>query len=154
MSRLTLCANTSLALLGLLASPSAPPAQVFNRTAIPTDTWIGPATEEGTTVVPLPQAVLYLLMVALVLVAVAYGIVGHLLKDLLHDMLGNLCGQKKTSLMPAEEKEGKTAASDELEEEAEGLCRLAVIVEACRQPILLNGNVSLSSVDRNNILPL
>ncbi|GCC29303.1 small integral membrane protein 44-like [Chiloscyllium punctatum] len=35
--------------------------------------------------IPLPKAVLYLLMAALVVVAVAYAIVGHLLKDLAHD---------------------------------------------------------------------
>lgn len=37
---------------------------------------------------PLPKAVLYLLMAALVVVAVAYAIVGHLLKDLLNDFVG------------------------------------------------------------------
>lgn len=37
---------------------------------------------------PLPKAVLYLLMVALVVVVVAYAIVGHLLKDLVHEFVG------------------------------------------------------------------
>lgn len=37
---------------------------------------------------PLPKAVLYLLMAALVLVAVAYAIVGHLLKDVVSDLVG------------------------------------------------------------------
>ncbi|KAF5901428.1 uncharacterized protein DAT39_008852, partial [Clarias magur] len=35
---------------------------------------------------PLPRAVLYLLMAALVVVLVAYAIVGHLVKDLLHEL--------------------------------------------------------------------
>lgn len=38
--------------------------------------------------IPLPKAVLYLLMAALVVVAVAYAIVGHLIKDLIHDFIG------------------------------------------------------------------
>ncbi|XP_063795576.1 small integral membrane protein 44-like [Pseudophryne corroboree] len=37
--------------------------------------------------VPLPKAVLYLLMAALVMVAVVYAIVGHLIKDLIHDFI-------------------------------------------------------------------
>ncbi|KAJ8251759.1 hypothetical protein GJAV_G00225140 [Gymnothorax javanicus] len=36
--------------------------------------------------IPLPNAVLYLLMAALVVVAVAYAIVGHLIKDLAQDI--------------------------------------------------------------------
>ncbi|MEE6495376.1 hypothetical protein FKM82_002028 [Ascaphus truei] len=42
--------------------------------------------------VPLPKAVLYLLMVALVMVAVAYAIVGHLIKDLIHDFIDWIFG--------------------------------------------------------------
>lgn len=38
--------------------------------------------------IPLPKAVLYLVMAALVVVAVAYAIVGHLVKDLVHEFLG------------------------------------------------------------------
>uniref|UniRef100_A0A3B1J0D8 Si:dkey-61n16.5 n=1 Tax=Astyanax mexicanus TaxID=7994 RepID=A0A3B1J0D8_ASTMX len=37
--------------------------------------------------IPLPKAVLYLLMGALVVVAVAYAIVGHLIKDLANDII-------------------------------------------------------------------
>lgn len=37
---------------------------------------------------PLPKAVLYLVMAALVVVAVAYAIVGHLLKDVVNDFVG------------------------------------------------------------------
>ncbi|RXN10017.1 hypothetical protein ROHU_031110 [Labeo rohita] len=37
--------------------------------------------------IPLPKAVLYLVMAALVVVAVAYAIVGHLVKDLVHDFV-------------------------------------------------------------------
>ncbi|KAI4878168.1 hypothetical protein NFI96_033578 [Prochilodus magdalenae] len=36
----------------------------------------------------LPRTLLYLLMAAVVVVAVAYAIVGHLIKDLAHDILG------------------------------------------------------------------
>ncbi|XP_034036696.1 uncharacterized protein LOC117519463 [Thalassophryne amazonica] len=38
--------------------------------------------------IPLPKAVLYLVMAALVMVAVAYAIVGHLVKDVLNDFVG------------------------------------------------------------------
>lgn len=38
--------------------------------------------------VPLPKAVLYLLMAALVVVLVAYAIVGHLVKDVVHEFVG------------------------------------------------------------------
>lgn len=37
---------------------------------------------------PLPKAVLYLVMAALVVVAVAYAIVGHLLRDVVNDFVG------------------------------------------------------------------
>lgn len=40
--------------------------------------------------IPLPKAVLYLLMAALVVVGVAYAIVGHLIKDLAIDITGNV----------------------------------------------------------------
>ncbi|KAM6396308.1 uncharacterized protein J5M81_004666 isoform 3-T7 [Pluvialis apricaria] len=42
--------------------------------------------------IPLPKAVLYLLMAALVVVAVAYAIVGHLIKDLIHDFIDWIFG--------------------------------------------------------------
>lgn len=44
-----------------------------------------PAVKE---LIPLPKAVLYLLMAALVVVGVAYAIVGHLIKDLAIDIAG------------------------------------------------------------------
>ena len=40
--------------------------------------------------IPLPKPVLYMLMAALVVVAVAYAIVGHLIKDLAIDIAGNI----------------------------------------------------------------
>lgn len=40
--------------------------------------------------VPLPRAVIYLLMAALVVVGVAYAIVGHLIKDLAIDITGSI----------------------------------------------------------------
>lgn len=38
--------------------------------------------------IQLPSALLYLMMAAVVVVAVAYAIVGHLIKDLAYDILG------------------------------------------------------------------
>lgn len=38
--------------------------------------------------IQIPRTVLYLMMAAVVVVAVAYAIVGHLIKDLAHDILG------------------------------------------------------------------
>lgn len=38
--------------------------------------------------IPLPKAVLYLVVAALVVVAVAYAVVGHLVKDVLNDFVG------------------------------------------------------------------
>lgn len=38
--------------------------------------------------IQLPKYILYLLMAALVVIVVAYAIVGHLMKDLLHDFAG------------------------------------------------------------------
>lgn len=59
--------------------------------------------------IPLPKAVLYLLMAALVVVAVAYAIVGHLIKDLIHDFIGECghhalcaCGQKEPGAKPGD----------------------------------------------------
>ncbi|KAM8930482.1 uncharacterized protein RCH25_006372 [Pelodytes ibericus] len=45
--------------------------------------------------VPLPKAVLYLLMAALVMVAVVYAIVGHLIKDLIHDFIDWIFGSSQ-----------------------------------------------------------
>lgn len=39
--------------------------------------------------IQLPRSVVYLVMAALVVVAVAYAIVGHLIKDLMLDITGN-----------------------------------------------------------------
>lgn len=39
-------------------------------------------------IIQLPKSILYLLMAALVVVAVAYAIVGHLIKDLMLDITG------------------------------------------------------------------
>lgn len=40
---------------------------------------------------PLPKAVLYLVVAALAVVAVAYAIVGHLLRDVINDFVGMCC---------------------------------------------------------------
>lgn len=50
--------------------------------------------------IPLPKAVLYLLMAALVVVAVAYAIVGHLIKDLASDVVGKKTIRKYAVLSP------------------------------------------------------
>ncbi|KAG8130025.1 hypothetical protein E2320_016672 [Naja naja] len=42
--------------------------------------------------IPVPKAVLYMLMAAMVIVSVAYAIVGHLIKDLAHDLADCLLG--------------------------------------------------------------
>ena len=39
--------------------------------------------------IPLPKPVLYMLMATIVVVGVAYAIVGHLIKDLVIDIAGN-----------------------------------------------------------------
>lgn len=41
-------------------------------------------------IIQLPKSILYLLMATVVVVAVAYAIVGHLIKDLMLDLTGNL----------------------------------------------------------------
>ncbi|KAF7698145.1 hypothetical protein C0J45_12754 [Silurus meridionalis] len=48
--------------------------------------------------IPLPKAVLYLLMAALVVVAVAYAIVGHLIKDLASDVVDCALGPNEDEL--------------------------------------------------------
>ncbi|XP_058230929.1 uncharacterized protein LOC131343340 [Hemibagrus wyckioides] len=48
--------------------------------------------------IPLPKAVLYLLMAALVVVAVAYAIVGHLIKDLASDVVDCALGPNEDDL--------------------------------------------------------
>ncbi|XP_072925066.1 small integral membrane protein 44-like [Hemitrygon akajei] len=44
--------------------------------------------------IPLPKAVLYLLMAALVVVAVVYAIIGHIIKDLAHDFADCIFGPR------------------------------------------------------------
>ncbi|XP_029110492.1 uncharacterized protein LOC114911255 [Scleropages formosus] len=50
--------------------------------------------DEARDAIPLPKAVLYLVMAALVVVAVAYAIVGHLTKDLAHDFVDWVFGPR------------------------------------------------------------
>ncbi|CAK6976411.1 uncharacterized protein LOC121900862 [Scomber scombrus] len=45
--------------------------------------------------IPLPKAVLYLVMAALVVVAVAYAIVGHLVKDVVNDFVDWVFGSRR-----------------------------------------------------------
>ncbi|KAM3924242.1 uncharacterized protein RB166_007587 [Leptodactylus fuscus] len=47
--------------------------------------------------IPLPRAVIYLLMAGVVVVAAAYAIVGHLIKDLAHDIADCILGPQKDS---------------------------------------------------------
>ncbi|XP_060124903.1 small integral membrane protein 44-like [Zootoca vivipara] len=42
--------------------------------------------------IPLPKAVVYMIMAVMVVVSVAYAIVGHLIKDLAHDLADCLLG--------------------------------------------------------------
>ncbi|KAK1799254.1 hypothetical protein P4O66_007499 [Electrophorus voltai] len=48
--------------------------------------------------IPLPKAVLYLLMGALVVVAVAYVIVGHLIKDIVSDVVDSVLGPNEDDM--------------------------------------------------------
>ncbi|KAM6942312.1 uncharacterized protein PEZ65_004175 [Lycodopsis pacificus] len=57
-------------------------------------------------VIQLPKSVLYLLMAALVVVAVAYAIVGHLIKDLMLDITDCLLGPYEDDLKREREVEG------------------------------------------------
>ncbi|KTF76869.1 hypothetical protein cypCar_00018469 [Cyprinus carpio] len=50
--------------------------------------------------IPLPKGVLYLLMAALVIVAVAYAIVGHLIKDLANDVVDDAEKDDISSIRP------------------------------------------------------
>ncbi|XP_066431042.1 small integral membrane protein 44 [Eleutherodactylus coqui] len=52
--------------------------------------------------IQLPKYVLYLLMAALVVIVVAYAIVGHLMKDLLHDFADWAFGPKMEDPKPGE----------------------------------------------------
>ncbi|KAE8294583.1 hypothetical protein D5F01_LYC07541 [Larimichthys crocea] len=47
--------------------------------------------------IPLPKAVLYLVMAALVVVAVAYAIVGHLVKDVVNDFVDLMFGSRRVT---------------------------------------------------------
>ncbi|KAJ8415985.1 hypothetical protein AAFF_G00380070 [Aldrovandia affinis] len=53
-------------------------------------------------IIQLPKAVLYLLMAALVVVAVAYAIVGHLIKDLAHDIADCILGPSEDEMKKEE----------------------------------------------------
>ncbi|KAK9539684.1 hypothetical protein VZT92_002186 [Zoarces viviparus] len=57
-------------------------------------------------VIQLPKSVLYLFVAALVVVAVAYAIVGHLIKDLMLDMTDCLLGPYEDELKKEGEVEG------------------------------------------------
>ncbi|KAM7009196.1 uncharacterized protein LKV04_001166 [Tautogolabrus adspersus] len=57
-------------------------------------------------IIQLPKSVLYLLMAALVVVAVAYAIVGHLIKDLMLDITDCLLGPVEKDMKKEGELEG------------------------------------------------
>ncbi|CAN9509855.1 unnamed protein product [Ophioblennius macclurei] len=57
-------------------------------------------------IIQLPKSILYLLMAALVVVAVAYAIVGHLIKDLMLDITDCLLGPVDEELTKEGEVEG------------------------------------------------
>ncbi|KAG8594152.1 hypothetical protein GDO81_001096 [Engystomops pustulosus] len=63
--------------------------------------------------IQLPKYVLYLLMAALVVIVVAYAIVGHLMKDLLHDFADWAFGPKME-----EEKTGERGFKEDSERHA------------------------------------
>lgn len=48
--------------------------------------------------IQLPKSIIYLLMAALLVVAVAYAIVGHLIKDLMLDITGALRNHTNTDI--------------------------------------------------------
>ncbi|CAK6962918.1 hypothetical protein INR49_023027 [Scomber scombrus] len=56
--------------------------------------------------IQLPKSVIYLLMAALVVVAVAYAIVGHLIKDLMLDITDCLLGPVDEDMTKDDKKEG------------------------------------------------
>jgi len=60
-------------------------AQVYPYSEDPLYKQYKPPVKE---LIPLPKGVLYLIMAALVVVGVAYAIVGHLIKDLAIDIAG------------------------------------------------------------------
>lgn len=66
-------------------------------------------------IIQLPKAVLYLLMAALVVAAVAYAIVGHLIKDLAHDIADCVLGPNE------DDQEKEDMASLSLEHTPAGL---------------------------------
>lgn len=68
-----------------LTSTDEPQAYPYSLTTDPLYKQYKPPPKE---LIPLPKAVVYLLMAALVVVGVAYAIVGHLIKDLAIDIAG------------------------------------------------------------------
>ncbi|KAG7323467.1 hypothetical protein KOW79_013169 [Hemibagrus wyckioides] len=66
--------------------------------------------------IPLPKAVLYLLMAALVVVLVAYAIVGHLVKDLLHEFVDWVFGPRSANRRSKSDVSCITASGNEMSE--------------------------------------
>ncbi|XP_060750164.1 uncharacterized protein LOC132862246 [Tachysurus vachellii] len=66
--------------------------------------------------IPLPKAVLYLLMAALVVVLVAYAIVGHLVKDLLHEFVEWVFGPRSANRRSKSDVSCITAGGNQMNE--------------------------------------
>ncbi|XP_076846277.1 uncharacterized protein LOC143491303 isoform X2 [Brachyhypopomus gauderio] len=66
--------------------------------------------------IPLPKAVLYLVMVALVVVVVAYAIVGHLVKDLVHECVEWVFGPRSANRRSKRDISYITASANEMRE--------------------------------------
>ncbi|XP_026851944.1 uncharacterized protein LOC113567982 [Electrophorus electricus] len=66
--------------------------------------------------IPLPKAVLYLVMVALVVVVVAYAIVGHLVKDLVHEFVEWVFGPRSANRRSKSDVSCITGSANEMRE--------------------------------------
>lgn len=83
--------------------------------------------------IPLPKAVLYLLMAALVMVAVAYAIVGHLIKDLAHDFVDWIFGPPSDDSSNKSEIKSISSSLNEVDSKHQGVGgkadELAIFIE-------------------------
>ncbi|KAL4634979.1 hypothetical protein GN956_G13994 [Arapaima gigas] len=85
--------------------------------------------------IPLPKAVLYLVMAALVVVAVAYAIVGHLTKDLAHDFVDWVFGPHPAKNSNKSEINCITTSINEINEMSEFARYVDVNCTSCDQNI-------------------
>ncbi|KAL1250350.1 hypothetical protein QQF64_021355 [Cirrhinus molitorella] len=104
--------------------------------------------------IPLPKAVLYLVMAALVVVAVAYAIVGHLVKDLVHEFVEWVFGPRSDNRRSKSEVNCISSSMNEMSELSRPVDTRCIVYNHSDCPSVINKLEELVvTIDETSQLP-